>query len=268
MKVFLSWSGPISRRICLALRDWLPSVIQTVKPWMSEIDIEKGKRWSPAIAKELAESRAAIFCLTPDNTQSAWLNFEAGAVSNTPWAANVCTYLFGLSSSDFTGPLTEFQATAATSKDDNLRLLSTINNAQSESALETSRLERAFNTYWPELETSLTKISETKLPVVEKRNQRDMTEEILNIVRDLQKQSIRPTDDEQVRKNLYGVEVSPSNYSRLLAILNPPPISGKTLLTQPDTFAIVSGAKPFKPPKREDQQSLLDVAEGESSKEE
>ncbi|WP_109487963.1 hypothetical protein [Occallatibacter savannae] len=59
---------------------------------MSSEDIKKGTRWSPAIAKELAESRAAIFCLTLDNVDSPWLDFEAGAVSNTAWAANVCTY--------------------------------------------------------------------------------------------------------------------------------------------------------------------------------
>jgi hypothetical protein len=143
MKVFLSWSGPISKRIALALRDWLPSVIQTVEPWMSSEDIKKGTRWSPAIAKELAESRAAIFCLTTDNLGEPWLNFEAGAVSNTPWSANVCTYLFNVTNSDITGPLTQFQWTVATSKEENLKLLTTINGTQEDGALDQKRLEKA-----------------------------------------------------------------------------------------------------------------------------
>lgn len=191
MKVFLSWSGPVSKRIALALRDWLPSVIQTVKPWMSSEDIKKGARWSPAIAKELAESRAAILCLTPDNFKEPWLNFEAGAVSNTSWSANVCTYLLSVTSSDITGPLTQFQWTVATSKEENLKLLTTINGAQEEGALDQRRLEKAFNTYWPELEDALNKISETKLPDIARRPLEDMVEETLNIVRDLQNQPAR-----------------------------------------------------------------------------
>jgi hypothetical protein len=159
---------------------------------MSSEDIKKGTRWSPAVAKELAESRAAIFCLTPDNLESPWLNFEAGAVSNTPWSANVCTYLFNVTSSDITGPLNQFQWTVATSKDENLKLLAAINGAQEDDALDQKRLEKAFNTYWPELETALTEISEAKLPHLAKRSLEDIAEETLNIVRDLQKQSVQP----------------------------------------------------------------------------
>jgi hypothetical protein len=190
MKVFLSWSGPTSKRIALALHEWLPSVIQTIKPWMSSEDIKKGARWSPAIQTELAESRAAIFCITPDNFGEPWLNFEAGAVSNTPWSANVCTYLVGASPTDITGPLTQFQATVATSKEDSLKLLETINSAQENGALDKARLEKAFNKYWPELEAELTKISEIKLPHVAKRALQDIAEEILTLVRGLQIQSV------------------------------------------------------------------------------
>jgi hypothetical protein len=188
MKVFLSCSGPISKRIALVLHDWLPSVIQNVEPWMSSEDIKKGTRWSPAIAKELAESRAAIFCLTPDNLEAPWLNFEAGAVSNTPWSANVCTYLFNVTSSDITGPLNQFQWTVATSKEENLKLLATINGAQEDGTLDQKRLEKAFNKYWPELETALTEISKVKQPNIAKRSVEDIAEETLNIVRGLQKQ--------------------------------------------------------------------------------
>jgi len=159
---------------------------------MSSEDIKKGTRWSPAIAKELAESRAAIFCLTPDNLEAPWLNFEAGAVSNTSWSANVCTYLFNVTSSDITGPLNQFQWTVATSKEENLKLLATINGAQEDDALEERRLEKAFNTYWPELDTALTEISQAKLPHLAKRSLEDIAEETLNIVRDLQKQSVQP----------------------------------------------------------------------------
>lgn len=62
MKLFLSWSGTVSQRIAEALREWLPNVVQSVQPWMSSEDIEKGVRWSIDIAAELSQTRVGILC--------------------------------------------------------------------------------------------------------------------------------------------------------------------------------------------------------------
>ena len=189
MKVFVSWSGPVSKQIAEQMREWLKSVIQTLDPWLSSEDIDKGTRWSAAIQKELSESKAAVFCLTPDNVESAWLNFEAGAVSNTDWTSHVCTYLLGLTGSSVTGPLTQFQHTLA-NRDDTWRLIKTLNSAQGKAeALDEKVLEKSFNAFWPELERELARIAEIEQPAKVKRSTQDIAEETLNIVRDLQRDS-------------------------------------------------------------------------------
>jgi hypothetical protein len=41
MKIFISWSGELSHRVALELRDWLPMVINALEPYVSSKDIEK-----------------------------------------------------------------------------------------------------------------------------------------------------------------------------------------------------------------------------------
>src|SRR5579863_2718491 len=112
MKVFLSWSGELSHKIAIEMRDWLPFVIQSVEPYVSSEDIDKGTRWSIDIAKELENSSFGILCVTPQNLDAPWLNFEAGALSKAFNTASVSPFLFGLKPSDLKkSPLLQFQST-------------------------------------------------------------------------------------------------------------------------------------------------------------
>ncbi|EMM7467636.1 TIR domain-containing protein [Klebsiella pneumoniae] len=75
MNVFISWSGDTSHRVAKVLRDWIPSVIQAVEPYVSSEDIDKGTRWSSDIATELDKSSYGIICLTKQNIHAPWINF-------------------------------------------------------------------------------------------------------------------------------------------------------------------------------------------------
>lgn len=96
MKVFISWSGNKSHHVALVFRDWLPSVIQSIKPYVSSEDIDKGARWSTDIATELENSTFGILCVTKDNINAPWLSFEAGALSKTMDKSFVSPFLFDI----------------------------------------------------------------------------------------------------------------------------------------------------------------------------
>jgi hypothetical protein len=56
--VFIAWSGPQSRSIAQAFRDSLPLMINAVKPWMSEADIDKGSQWHSELHSHLQDTAA------------------------------------------------------------------------------------------------------------------------------------------------------------------------------------------------------------------
>jgi len=84
MKIFISWSGKLSKHVGLTLRDWLPNVIQAADPYISSKDISKGVRWFSEISTELESSHFGIICVTRTNMESPWLLFEAGAGGPCP----------------------------------------------------------------------------------------------------------------------------------------------------------------------------------------
>jgi hypothetical protein len=187
MKVFISWSGDTSKKVAELLRDWLPTVLQTIKPYFTPSDIEKGTRWSADIAQELDDSAAGIFCVTKENLHSQWLMFEAGAISKKVEQSLVCPILIGLDNSDINGPLTQFQTTLF-EKSDFKKLLSALNNANNENKLEIGVLNTVFNKFWPELEENIQAIIQSNTDTDENsdvRTDREVLEEILNLSRSL-----------------------------------------------------------------------------------
>lgn len=188
MKIFISWSGETSREIGEAFRNWLPDVLQFVQPYFTPNDIEKGQRWSAEIAANLEASQFGLMCITAENLLSPWLMFEAGAISKSAASSRVCPLLFGVETSQLTGPLLQFQATPF-SKDEVFKFLSNINELH-DLPLAEANLNRAFNRCWIELEEKINSIiskpkSHKQTP---HRTQVDMIEEILSHVRSLANQ--------------------------------------------------------------------------------
>ncbi|MBQ7269553.1 MAG: TIR domain-containing protein [Bacteroidales bacterium] len=190
MKVFLSWSGHKSHQVALVFRDWLPSVIQSINPYVSSEDIDKGARWSTDIAKELEDSTFGILCVTKENLEAPWLLFEAGALSKMMDKSSVCPFIFDLKRAEVKGPILQFQSTIF-EKEDVKKLLMTLNKSCGEAGLKEELLSKTFEVWWPNLEESLTSIkserSEEEKDISDKNLNNEILEEILELSRTNQK---------------------------------------------------------------------------------
>lgn len=151
MKLFLSWSGDVSKQVALELKDWLPLILPNVKPFLSPVDVEKGSKWQNEISAELSSSNYGLICLTRGNLESQWLAFEAGALSKNI-DGKAATLLLGISHGEVGYPLAMFQGSLF-NKDDFLQLVKDINKADAgETQRDDRHIDRLFEGFWPELE--------------------------------------------------------------------------------------------------------------------
>jgi hypothetical protein len=184
MKVFISWSGDRSKQVALALREWLPMVIQAIKPYMSDHDTDAGVRWLDTVSNELEEANFGIVCVTPDNVDSRWLNFEAGAISKAVENARVVPLLYGFSSlADVPPPLGQFHA--KTADELGIRKIVLSINALIDSPMGESQLDGIFKALWPELKLRLEAVPKNgKVDLTKpQRPDRELLEELLQLAR-------------------------------------------------------------------------------------
>ncbi|MBU4233973.1 MAG: TIR domain-containing protein [Desulfobacterales bacterium] len=213
MNVFISWSGKTSKRLGEVFRDWMPAVIQAVKPYFSPEDVEKGARWYPEISNKLEQCEAGLICLTRENLEAPWIMFEAGALSKSVERSRLVPLLFGIDTADIKGPLIQFQA-ARFSKDEIKKLLKTLNSVLGEAALDGSVLDSVFEKWWPELESKISGVlkDEDHQQRVVMRSERDLLEEILNLTR-----AIRYVRKLSIYDPIDLLKLTPSVHNRLRA---------------------------------------------------
>jgi len=186
MKLFISWSGELSKEIAEIFREWIPGVIQAAKPYYSPDDITKGTRWSSEISKELDLSKIGIICLTKENLESPWIMFEAGALSKNLEKSKVCPLLFGIEPSDIKGPLVQFQA-AKFSKKEMKKVIKMMNDELESTSLASDVLDNVFEMWWPKLQEQIEKVVEKSRngDNSDLRTERDLLEEVLTLTRGL-----------------------------------------------------------------------------------
>ncbi len=194
--------------MAIALKSWLSDVFQGVDVFMSDHDIDAGSRWLSDLNSELEASNFGIICLTPENMNSAWILFEAGALSKAIKNARVIPYRLELKPTDVTGPLAQFQGVDA-DEAGTFRLLQSINNTR-EFILPDNHLRRAFEKWWPDLQKQLSDIPDPKDSPPKERTALDLLEEVLRLVRNLQPQAdydLEDTINWTHGKNIYQVDI-------------------------------------------------------------
>jgi hypothetical protein len=229
MKVFVSWSGARSKFLAETLRWWLPLVIQSVKPWMSDEDISAGSRWLHEVSSQLSEAKLGIICVTPENQNNPWLLFEAGALSKTLDQTNVCPFLLELSRGQLTGPLSQFQENEV-NNDGAYKILTLLNRSLGPDQIATKDLDEIFNVWWPKLEDRLNSVPSVEDKIPKPRSSEEILEEIVSNTREqLRRENVRL---EQSRDDSEKFDRLNENAERLFLMFKNLPSLMETMVTK------------------------------------
>ncbi len=191
MKVFISWSGDLSKQVAELLNSWIENVLQGIDTWISG-DMDKGTIWFSELIGEIKQTNVGILCLTRQNVKTPWLLFEAGGLNKGLTTSRVCPFLVNLNHAELEPPLSFIHGTLP-NKEDMLKLIKTINTNNGEKILSEERLQKAFDKWWDDFDSKFKAILTNYKPKEEypARPSEEILEEILGIVRSLQRTSLQ-----------------------------------------------------------------------------
>ncbi|MEM1097104.1 MAG: hypothetical protein AAGJ10_21115 [Bacteroidota bacterium] len=208
MKVFISWSGPLSRSIAVLLRRMMSRVIQATEPFVSK-EIEKGARWFQVISEELSAAEFGIIIITRENLTAPWVMFEAGALAKAMDTGAVTPLLIDVSPSELVGPLVQFQATEI-QLDDMQRLFHEINSKLSKplaNPVLTDLLSESYDQFLAAVEeaksANRTTDQTSHLP---SRSDRELLEELLELTRNQERRLMALEARHSARKVAHSIE--------------------------------------------------------------
>ncbi|MBI3757795.1 MAG: toll/interleukin-1 receptor domain-containing protein [Deltaproteobacteria bacterium] len=201
LQVFLGWSGDRSKAVADALHAWIPRVLQSVKPWFSEQDINAGTEWDNVLSEGINQSSIGILCITPECQVSPWLLFEAGVLAKKVDNEQlVIPYLIDMKKGDLKPPLSRFQMVEA-DEAGTFKMIESINKVLGKDQISDEILKETFSLFWKKLDNQLAQLS---TPVVQspRREPGEKIDELLELVRSAtryQSPSRQTLSDQDVR---------------------------------------------------------------------
>lgn len=182
--IFVSWSGDKSKAIAEVLKEYLEACFQKVEVFFSK-DIPSGRKFLDEIGQTLEAAVAAVVVVTPDNANSQWLNFEAGAIGNAkgPGGKNkkvICLLVGYKSEGDYAGPLSQFQNVLL----DDAGMSDLIVSLAADVGVDTTRFASLFKNEWESRKTAFEELrDQTSHSGKTRRSDREYLEEILTLTR-------------------------------------------------------------------------------------
>lgn len=177
--VFIAWSKDRSQAMALALKEWLRLVVPSSRPWCSKSDIAAGSGWDAELQKSLDESIFGVLCVTIDNYESPWLNYECGHLASK-FGRAACPLLLDATTADLQPtPLSRQQAKAVRDKNEMFQVVQGINKALGNRGTPADVLEKLFSDRWGELQEALDRIPTMK---ADTRDSSDVLREVLQTV--------------------------------------------------------------------------------------
>lgn len=180
--------------MAVALRESLTVLSDRFIPWVSDADIEAGQRGLSQIEAELRDTRFGVVVVTAENQHKPWLNFEAGALSKAiPGDAEqrVVPLLVDLNGpAALTGPLSQFQAKVA----DEEGIQALLRSLAGAAGVDEQVLATRFRDQWPRLDARIAAAKAASgaaggKPTKSRRDQADVLDEILILVRQIRAES-------------------------------------------------------------------------------
>ena len=172
-KVFLSWSGCLSKNIASACKDFLEEIFGENSTFVSFRDIPMGANWAKKLSEELEKDNCGIIFLTPENIEAPWLFFEAGALSAKK-DANVVPVFFGVERNNFQdNPLFLQQSVVMTrskllnvktNKKEDLHIILKMVNDKLGKPISKKAMNKKLNNKWEAFRKTLNNIGKEYIP--------------------------------------------------------------------------------------------------------
>lgn len=162
---------------------------------MSDQDIEAGTNWSERIKRELANTTIGIICMTPENQDARWINYEMGALSKEVKEEEnrVIPLLIG-----FEGPHQVGQPAASLNmvmlgKEGFSKIAKSLNEIAAKKR-EAAELATVTDLWWSSLSGQI-EVAAGAVPmrVPAPRTEQAMVEEILDTVRTISREKLAPS---------------------------------------------------------------------------
>lgn len=204
MKVFISWSGDRGRSVANALAAFIKGIVQAIKPWVSDKDIDSGSVWFTEILVALKESQYGVICITPEKLDAPFLLFEAGALASHFGKARVAPLFIGVNPDSLKPPLTQFHGRHCDEAGIQ-RLVLDIAKAARElkvDVISDEEIKRLWPTQWPILEAEIRKVLQSGIPHTAPLKPDEVNRELLNTVRSINERLARVEGGGKVLKPL------------------------------------------------------------------